>query len=345
MSHQAGFDGDHLIVDRQSRASPHWPTRRRLFVPGHGCSYNNAAFCLAGAVIEAASGDPYATFVRERLLVPLGMSTACFTADDAITHRVAAPHAVFDAEAPMVVRGLGSQAGWELGGVEAAEGGLIASIEHLLTWATFNLYGASPGGAVELSVEARERLHTPVVDLDRTTSVALDWFVRGSGEHRTLEHPGATAGYTSWLVLVPGASAAFAVLVNDSVKAGEAIRRIRRWALERIAGIVESEPEPTAADLDMSRFEGTYAASMATLTVTRGDEPGTAHVEVSTRDDVAGWPITFPPFPFDRPAFLRFFDDDHAVDTTTPGRVIQFEPTNGRSNWMTWELRRAMRVD
>ncbi len=200
------------------------------------------------------------------------------------------------------------------------------------------------GGDALLSAESLGRLHTPVVDLDCTESVALDWFVRGSGATRTLEHPGATAGYTSWIVLAPGASTGFAVLVNDSVRAGEAIHRIRRWVLEHFAGIVETDPEPTTTDVDVARVEGVYAAPMATLTVVRGDEPGTAHVRVAAREDTAGWPITFPPFPYDRPALLRFFEPDNAVDTTPPTRVVHFDPTGDRSSWMTWDLRRAVRV-
>src|SRR5690606_19471143 len=93
LSHPAGFDGDHLIVlQRDDLASLR--DARRFFAPGTGFSYNNAAFSIAGELIEAIAGETYPRFVRKRLLKPLGMTNACFRADDAILERVAAPHFV-----------------------------------------------------------------------------------------------------------------------------------------------------------------------------------------------------------------------------------------------------------
>ena len=46
--------------------------------PGEQFSYSNEGFALLGAIVERVSGLPYATYVRERILEPLGMSRSTF---------------------------------------------------------------------------------------------------------------------------------------------------------------------------------------------------------------------------------------------------------------------------
>ncbi|HYD11089.1 MAG TPA: serine hydrolase domain-containing protein, partial [Acidimicrobiales bacterium] len=53
LSHQAGFDGDHLFVNRVTDSLRPLREARRLFPPGEGFSYNNAAFSIAGELIAA----------------------------------------------------------------------------------------------------------------------------------------------------------------------------------------------------------------------------------------------------------------------------------------------------
>ncbi len=86
LSHQAGFDGDHLMVHRESRSFASLTDARRLFAPGTGCSYNNAAFCLAGAVIEAVSGRALCR-LRPRAPPPAARD------DDRLLHRRRRHHA------------------------------------------------------------------------------------------------------------------------------------------------------------------------------------------------------------------------------------------------------------
>jgi len=46
--------------------------------PGERFSYSNEGFVLLGAIVERVGGLPYATYVRERILEPLGMSRSTF---------------------------------------------------------------------------------------------------------------------------------------------------------------------------------------------------------------------------------------------------------------------------
>ncbi len=339
LSHQSGFDGDHLLVGRVPDSLDQLADARRLFEPGTGVSYNNAAFSIAGEVIAAVSGTSFETFIEERLLRPLDIK-GWFTADEVITHRVAAPHFVID-DAVGVVRGTGWQPGWGLGPVDRAAGGLITSVSGLLAWARFQLDGTVADGTTLLSPESRGRAHSPVVQLDRWTGIGLDWFVITSEGGTTIDHGGSTVGYCSSLVLAPTSDVAVVCLTHATN--GAAVNQaIRRWALERYAGIVERDPEPDpAVAVDAARFEGRFLYPFAQLTISAGEQPNTLTVSSSRRDDVDGWKP-----PPDPPMTLAFVDDRHTVTLDAPGprRWTQFGfDDDGRAAWLTWGSRRAIR--
>jgi CubicO group peptidase (beta-lactamase class C family) len=52
-----------------------------LGAPGEHFSYSNEGFALLGAIVERVGGLPYATYVRERILEPLGMGGSTFDRD------------------------------------------------------------------------------------------------------------------------------------------------------------------------------------------------------------------------------------------------------------------------
>ncbi len=337
LSHQGGFDGDHLLVSGRGRGLEALAGVRRLFPTGEGFSYSNAAFSIAGAVVEAVAGTDYPTFVRDRLLRPLGMSSATFRADEAITYDVAAPHWVLGGESH-VLRGVGWQPGWQLAAVDWPAGGLVASIEHLVSWCRFQRSGATPDGDTLLSRETLERLHAPVVTADLLDRVALDWFVREIDGVRTIGHGGLTVGYVSDLIIAPERNFAF-VAASNATNGGSVIRTVRRWALEHFAGIKESDPvtDPDL-DVDVSRVVGAYLHPFAVLNVAVSDAPGRITITPSVRE-VDGWQP-----PLDPAVEAGFFAPGHVVTADAPGpaRVGRFGPdVDGPAEWLLWGHRRA----
>ncbi len=341
LSHQVGFDGDHLFVGRSDDLGS-LADARRLFPPGEGFSYSNAGFSIAGAVIEAVSGQSFDRFVTDRLLRPLGMRTATFTADRAITHSVFAPHWVLDGTA-RVLRNAGWQPGWEMGPTDRAAAGLIASVEHLLAWCRFQRTGVADDGTRLLSQESLDRLHTPVVTADRWESIALDWHVGEVDGATTMGHGGLTVGYLSDLVIVPERDLAVVSLCN-ATNGAVVNQAIRRWTLERCARLAERDPEPDpSVHVDRSRFVGRYLHPFADLTVTEGDAPDTLVVASSQREDVPdGWRP-----PADPPVTCGFVAPDAVVTLDNLGTVrtatFGFETSDDRAAWILWQGRRALR--
>lgn len=341
LSHQSGFDGDHLFVERAGNDLAALRGARILFPPGEGYSYSNAGFSVAGAVVEAVSGERFDRFIGSRLLRPLAMLSATYRADEAVTYDVAAPHWVFEG-APHVIRGAGWQPGWELAHLDWAPGGLIASLDHLLAWCRFQGDGRVIGGNEVLCATSLARLHTPVITNGMQDQIALDWFVREIDGATTIGHGGVTAGYVSDLLIVPERSFAFVALTN-ATNGAELIAEVRRWALERFAGLHETDPVPDlTADPDVDRVIGRYVHAFAVLEVTAGIDPGTVVITSNRREGVTGWQ---PPLDPPRACALTSGDSVVTCDGERPVSLGTFgTPTNGPAAWLNWKERRAPRL-
>jgi CubicO group peptidase (beta-lactamase class C family) len=341
LSHQAGFDGDHLFVTGSGDLAA-LADARRLFPPGQGFSYSNAGFSIAGAVVEAVSGQPYDTFVRTHLLRPLGMVGAGFRADEVLTGSVAIPHWVWEGDAH-VIRGGGWQPRWELGAIDWAAAGLIASVDHLLEWARFQWTGAAADGTELLSAESLARLHTPVVDGEPLARVGLDWYVREVDGATTVGHGGLTVGYVSALKVAPERQFAFVGLTN-ATNGAVVNHQVRRWAFEHLAGLalVDPVPDPAlAAAVDTARLAGRYEHSFCELAVEPGAEAGTVRITPSARSDAEGWQP-----PVESPVTCGFFTPDDAVEVEPevgPPTVVRFEAGTDPATWIQWGGRLAPR--
>lgn len=326
LSHRSGFDGDHILTHPESPDLTVLAGARHLFAPGEGYSYSNAAFSVAGALVEAVDGVPYAEAVRRRILAPLGMEGACFTADEAITRPVALPHWVVEGTS-VVLRRAGWQPGWELGPLDRAAGGLVATVPHLLRW-----------GAAQADEPAYAPLHVPVVEADAGHSVGLDWEVSVHDGVTVIGHGGLTVGYSTTFGVVPSRDVIVAVCTHATN--GAAVNRaIRRWALERTCGIVvrDPEPDPGAVDEDtVARVEGRYLHPFGELTVVAGAAPGTIRIATEARTDVGWQPPADPPITF------AFTGPADAVSVDAPGVAQLLRVGEG---WIQMGSRRAPRID
>ncbi len=84
LTHSEGFPEDNPWGDRQLAQSDEtmraWIRSGIPFstVPGSEFEYSNYGFAILGAVIARASGKPYADYVRDNILRPLGMNASTF---------------------------------------------------------------------------------------------------------------------------------------------------------------------------------------------------------------------------------------------------------------------------
>jgi serine-type D-Ala-D-Ala carboxypeptidase/endopeptidase len=121
------------------------------WAPGTRFEYSNMGYAILGLVIAAVSGTDYASFVRTRLVEPLGLTRTGFVAED------------FDS-ASLAVGYRRGMAGWEElpfdpYGAFAPMGGVFSSVTDLARWVTGFASAFPPGdeGAAHVLRSASRR--------------------------------------------------------------------------------------------------------------------------------------------------------------------------------------------
>ena len=207
--------------------------------------YSNSSFALLGRLIEVATGKTYEEATRELLFLPLGMTRSCFSAGEAITHRVAIGHVIVD-EKPTVARP------WAFPRATTPVGGVVSTANDLMRYARFHLGdGTTPDGARLLSRESLELMRTPLADADLDRKVGVSWFIRSVGGVRLQYHGGVAIGQQGVLMLAPDRGEAVTVQTN-SARGGLLHQDVTTWWLRQRLAI--NVPEPVYIELERTRY-------------------------------------------------------------------------------------------
>ena len=155
--------------------------------------YSNIAFQLLGEVVARISGQPYAAYVRERILDPLGMSSSGFAPLPAELEARRAvgywPRWLSDVLEPAV----------GLSEFPAAEGGLQSCVEDVAKWlsAQFPMEDAPDGHRTVLSDATLREMQRPRYLEGDTWEEAwcIGWYAKRKGETVWVQHSGGLPGF------------------------------------------------------------------------------------------------------------------------------------------------------
>jgi CubicO group peptidase (beta-lactamase class C family) len=354
LTHTGGFVGDWFLVRPPVPGAKNGVPRPmvdamadvpQLFPPGDGWSYNNAGFGVAGRVIEALTGRPYEAALRELVLGPLGLAGTFASADEAITHRVALPHASAT-RPPRILRGKGWQPGWQLVPADVPMGGLISSVQDLLGWARFHLGLRRPSGDPVLAPATIAAMQAPLVPAGSfADQVGVAWMLRTVGGRRFVGHGGLTSGYATAFTLVPEAKAAVVVLTNATPGGTWLGREITRTVLRETIGVDDAPPAPVRGVAgDTNAYVGRYDNPFAIQNVRRGTKLAELVLEHHARPPEPGRWAPLPPGPIR----LAFYAKDRVValaPSLQAGLRGEFgRDAAGRVAWLRWGGRLAPRL-
>ena len=206
------------------------------FQPGEKYLYNNSGYLLLGAIIEAVSGQDYASFLTETFLTPLGMASTRYLDDRTITPKRAAGYE----RSPELVNATPLSMRWPY-----AAGALGSTVTDLLRWDK-----ALHGGEV-LSPASYTAMITPATLKDG--SATGYGFGLGIGRYRDLgniAHGGGINGFVCGLTHWPAADLTVALLSNIiTFPVQQAMHALARRAL----GLPDIER--TAVAIDGGRLE------------------------------------------------------------------------------------------
>jgi CubicO group peptidase (beta-lactamase class C family) len=351
LTHKNGWAGDRFFIrpprDRSlAGLVAEFGDNEQLAEPGAVWSYDNAAFSVAGRVIEVATGEPYPSALRRLVLAPLGMDHSFFRADEVVTHRVASPHIVGE-RGPHVLRGAGWQPGWELQPFDLPAGGLITCVRDLLRWARFQLGdGRAPDGTPLLPRELLLRMQTETHAAGcNDDAVGLAWLMRDLGGERFFGHTGQTVGYLSEILLRRERGFALVVLSNGLVDGG--LRAALREHVLRLAlGLEERAPQPMSPPpTSLSEYEGTWRGPFELWSVRAGAAPGEIDLEPRAHPPRPGvWTPPAPP-----PSRWVFYAPDRMValapESLRGARAEFVRDASGRLAWLRCGGRLGPRSD
>ena len=205
-----------------------WAKQELDFDPGSSWQYSNTNYIIAAAVVDRVAGMPFMDFHRQRIFVPLKMTT--------VADFDAGPLTAADAGA-YLRNGVGplrdapkEGKGWLFGA-----GQLAMTARDLATW---NL--SIINQAVLKPASYRDLMTTTVLTSGTATGYGLGVNVGLSpGGRPRISHGGAVSGYTTTNIVLPDDKAAIVVFTNIYPGGGGSAGQIA----SRIAGIIMA---PTA---------------------------------------------------------------------------------------------------
>lgn len=174
---------------------------------GYRYSYSNLGLDLAGWILEKKSGVPFARYVREKVLAPLGMNDSTLdiesilkTEDRAVGHvapllKVAGGIPV---EVPMV-----------------PAGGVYTNIHDMARYLMFHINKGRAGEAQLLKKDLVEAMHTvQFPEKHERFGYGLGLISSHVGPQVYLTHGGGGYGFTSYMAMYPGLRLGIVVLTN-----------------------------------------------------------------------------------------------------------------------------------
>jgi CubicO group peptidase (beta-lactamase class C family) len=280
LNHTAGWLGDDVEdfgrgEDAIQRYVAGMADQPQLTPLGSTFFYNNAAFVLAGRLVEKVHGTTYEQAVRDLVLDPLDLDETGFFTDELVGRTFAASHDPADGAAVV------EPSWWYVPRSLHPTGGLISSARDQLRYLRFHLGGGTgPDGGQVLSPRSLEAMHsnpgpggTLYVELE---GYGVSFQVRPTAEGvPVVQHGGDWPGQRSGFLFVPDRNFGISVLTNSD--GGTQLLPelfIDDWALSRFAGVhnLPAEPQRRTAE-QLAAYEGRYArdtvlADGSTLTVT-----------------------------------------------------------------------------
>lgn len=228
LSHSAGYQSPTWPWTDGEAWEPFEPTRweqlvammpymRLRFQPGSRYGYSNPAYVYLGRIVEAASGDPWQSYIQKNTFSPLGLARSYFGATPwhLAAHRSHGYYIRRDSAGRDSLQDVGADFD---PGITIPNGGWNAPPDDVARWLVALM---DPESGV-LRRASLEEMWTPVVEVGpdpgtgATETMGLGFFIVDVEGRRFLGHTGTQAGYRSWVRFEPASRTGYVIVVNTS---------------------------------------------------------------------------------------------------------------------------------
>jgi CubicO group peptidase (beta-lactamase class C family) len=174
-----------------------------LFAPGTRYGYSSYGYVLASAVIEAASGKNFLSFLKEEVIEPLSLRSIGPDYNDTLDTSQAKPYSLDSLNSWIIGPFNDNSNRW-------AAGGFLSTSEDLVR------FGSSLQKDGFLNTDTRKLLFTSQKTSEgKVTGVGLGWRVgKDSLGHQYFHHGGESIGSRAYLLIYPSSNVIVALLAN-----------------------------------------------------------------------------------------------------------------------------------
>ena len=243
------FPTHEQVVARLSSQETLYPAERYF-------QYSNLGLTLAGEIVAARSGTAYDTYVRTRILEPLGLkSTRTDLPESERNGRLATgygsttrdgtrrPAAFFNA------RGITPAAGFS---------STADDLAAFASWQFRLLSGGTDAGVLKAST-LREMQRVHFIDPDWETTYGLGFAVWRDGDKTFVGHGGSCPGFRTHLLMQPGERIATVVMTNaQGVNAGQWAQRLYNVVAPALRAAAKDSAPGKQPDATLARYAGVY---------------------------------------------------------------------------------------
>ena len=187
---------------------------RLMANPGEKYAYSNIGYNILGGLIANISGISFEEYMRDNILIPLGMKKSSFMLEDIPADCLAIPHI----RAPHI----GTSPIYPYHRDHNPSGGLHASVMDMCQSCRKYLEQGKTGKRVVLKPDSFEAMWTPTVgrgNLPVFRSMGLGWIVGTYQGVKTVSHMGGSTGLNSFLLIMPERDIALTLMFNTESQA------------------------------------------------------------------------------------------------------------------------------
>ena len=229
LTHRSGMglgEGDLLFWPRTTFTRDEIIYRLRFMKPASSFrsrfAYDNLMYIAAGQIIPAVTGKSWEEYIREKILLPLGMKTSNLSTNAFKTgDNYALPHSKVDGTLQVVPF-------MDLDNAAPA-GAINSSVTEMSKWVMLQLnHGKIPGSDQRIFSEAQSRemwtgqtllpisgSDSPLAALrPKFAAYALGWGVQDYHGRKLVGHSGGVSGFVTRVMLVPEENLGVVILTN-----------------------------------------------------------------------------------------------------------------------------------
>jgi len=235
------------------------PERQAAFSPETRWKYSNLAYTVAGMVIEAVSGESWASYVGKQIFEPLGMTGSSVdraVPDLATGYSARRPGKARDVIPFVDARGM------------AAATGITSSVEDMARFVSAQFRTGPRGGDRILSTASLREMHrVRMLESTWTRGQGIGFSVSREGGQIYIGHGGGYPGYTTNTSIELASKVGVIVLTNtNDSDPGDIANQLMSTVGAAVAKATATKPAVVAWDPAWARFAGRYRSAQGSET-------------------------------------------------------------------------------